>query len=209
MSPGRRQVAVQVDGDVTTDPSTFDIDHLVPLNEAWQSGAWKWNADTRKRFANDLRYRASLIGVSASSNRSKGAREPQDWMPERARYACMYVKQWVAVKWRWRLKVNGAERRFLKAELRACGWPRVAKPKRAAISTGSSGGGGGATPSPTPTPTSTPTPTPTVTGPRYVGYSVHPGAFCSEHWWYGYTSAGTLMQCKTSATDARFRWRAV
>jgi hypothetical protein len=48
----------QYDGVTTTDPSTFDINHLVPLAEAWQSGAWRWNADTRKRYANDLGYAA-------------------------------------------------------------------------------------------------------------------------------------------------------
>lgn len=131
------------DGATTTDPSTFDIDHLVPLNEAWQSGAWKWNADTRRRFANDLGYKFSLIAVTASSNRSKGDREPQDWMPERPGYACTYVKQWVAVKWRWRLAVNRGEREFLRSTLRDCGWPRVLKPSRASIGTGTSGGSGG------------------------------------------------------------------
>jgi hypothetical protein len=131
------------DGLSTRDASSFDIDHMVPLNEAWQSGAWAWSAATRKAYANDLGYKASLIAVSAHSNRSKGDREPQDWMPERSAYACTYVKQWVAVKWRWHLKVNAAERRFLAAELATCGWPRVPKPGRPSISTGGGGGGGG------------------------------------------------------------------
>eukprot|EP01031_Cornospumella_fuschlensis_P006429 gene6429-7992_t len=50
----------------TTDPSTFDIDHFVPLKEAWDSGARGWDSDTRKAFANDLGYEGSLIAVSAS-----------------------------------------------------------------------------------------------------------------------------------------------
>lgn len=183
------------DGVATTNPTSFDIDHLVPLNEAWQSGAWKWSAATRKAYANDLGYKASLIAVTAHENRSKGDREPQDWMPERAAYACKYVTQWVAVKWRWHLSVNGAERTFITAELKACAWPRVAKPNRPAIHTTSSGGGGGST-----------TPTPSTPGP-VVGYTVHPGAFCAEHWSYGYTSVGTLMRCTTTASDSRFRWR--
>jgi hypothetical protein len=130
------------DGLVTRDASTFDIDHMVPLNEAWQSGAWSWSAATRKAYANDLGYKASLIAVSAHSNRSKGDREPQDWMPEKSAYACTYSKQWVAVKWRWHLSVSAAERRFLAAELATCGWPRVPKPSRPTITTGSTGGGG-------------------------------------------------------------------
>jgi len=109
------------DGVTTGNPSTFDVDHMVPLNEAWQSGAWGWSAVKRKAYANDLGYKASLVAVSASSNRSKGDREPQAWMPDRVAYACTYLKQWVAVKWRWQLKVNAAERSFLDQELKGCG----------------------------------------------------------------------------------------
>jgi hypothetical protein len=136
------------DGLTTRDPSGFDIDHMVPLNEAWQSGAWRWTAATRKAYANDLGYKASLIAVSAHSNRSKSDREPQDWLPELTGYACTYEAQWTAVKWRWHLKVNAAERSFLASRLRSCGWPRVQKPSRPAHrgdsgggSTGGSGGG--------------------------------------------------------------------
>jgi hypothetical protein len=183
------------DGLSVTNPTGFDIDHLVPLNEAWQSGAWHWSSATRKAYANDLGYAASLIAVSAHSNRSKGDREPQDWMPERAAYSCQYVSRWVAVKWRWHLGVNSTERSYLSRELASCGWPRVAKPTRPAITTGSSG----AAPAPAPTPS-----TPTA---GTVDYVVHPGAYCSEHGSYGYTSAGTRMQCTTTATDSRYRWR--
>jgi len=59
--------------------------------------------------------------VTAHSNRSKSDREPQDWMPERAGYGCRYVKQWVAIKFRWHLKVNDGERTFLRSKLRSCG----------------------------------------------------------------------------------------
>lgn len=134
------------DGATTQDPSQFDVDHLVALNEAWQSGAWRWSSDRREAFANDIGYKFSLIAVTASTNRSKSDREPQDWMPQLKR--CAYLKQWVAVKWRWDLHVNGAERAFLDAGLKECGWPRVAKPGRpdisALIGSSSTGGGGGA-----------------------------------------------------------------
>ena len=132
------------DGAKTTDASSFDVDHMIPLNEAWQSGAWNWSAAKRKAYANDLGYKHSLIAVSASSNRSKGDREPQDWMPIRASYTCLYAKRWAAVKWRWQLKVNPVERAFLQAQLKLCGWPRVSKPSRPAIPTTGGGTGGGA-----------------------------------------------------------------
>lgn len=180
------------DGKATTNPSTFDIDHVVPLAEVWQSGGYRWTAATRKAYANDLGYFATLIAVTAHENRSKGDREPQQWMPDRRAYGCTYVAQWVAVKWRWHLKVNAGEKSFLTRKLRSCHWPTITRPRRATVHVaGSGGGGGGGAPGPT------------------VNYAVHPGAFCSEHGYYGYTAAGTLMRCKTSATDSRYRWRAV
>jgi hypothetical protein len=133
------------DGVTTTDPSTFDIDHFVPLAEAWQSGAWRWNADTRKRYANDLGYGPDLIAVTAHSNRSKGEQEPQDWLPTRTSFDCTYMAWWVAVKWRWQFKINSGEKTFLTSHLSACGWPSVTKPSRPSIGLASTSGGGSST----------------------------------------------------------------
>ena len=121
------------DGVTTPDPSSFDIDHLVPLAEAWDAGARRWTAGTRDRFANDLAFGPSLVAVTASSNRSKGDQEPHDWMPPRASHRCTYLARWVAVKWRWRLRVDGTEQAFLADRLAACGWPRVRTPERATV----------------------------------------------------------------------------
>jgi hypothetical protein len=116
---------------------------LVPLAEAWRSGANRWTAGTRTRYANDLRYSATLIAVTAHANRSKGDQEPQDWLPVRHRYDCTYVANWVAVKWRWHLAIDGAEKRFLTSTLSDCGWPKVRHTSRASIHRKSSNGGGG------------------------------------------------------------------
>ena len=122
------------DGTVTTDPSTFDIDHFVPLKEAWESGANRWDTATRTAFANDLSYGGSLIAVTASSNRSKSDRDPQNWMPTKSSYHCKYVATWIAVKYRWQLSVNTAEKTFLTAEVESCGSKAtVAIPKLAQI----------------------------------------------------------------------------
>lgn len=114
--------------------SRLDIDHLVPLAEAWRSGAHRWDATTRRAFANDLGYPLSLIAVTASTNRSKGDRDPASWLPAFARYRCTYAASWIAVKWRWRLAVDGAERVALRASLVGCGAAaRVPMPRRASI----------------------------------------------------------------------------
>jgi Protein of unknown function (DUF1524)/Excalibur calcium-binding domain len=133
------------DRQVTTRSSDFDIDHLVPLAEAWDSGARRWSAGTRQRYANDLGDPRSLVAVSASVNRSKSDQDPAQWQP---RYdKCTYVRQWVAVKTRWSLKVNPAEKRALLSRASHCA-NTVLTVRRASIvtaSSGTSGTSGGAT----------------------------------------------------------------
>ena len=121
------------DGVRTTDASTFDIDHVVALAEAWRSGADRWDAPTRSRFANDLGFPGSLIAVSASSNRSKGDRDPAAWLPPRAAYRCDYAVTWIQVKYRWRLSVDRAERQALRGLVRGCANPRIELPARARV----------------------------------------------------------------------------
>ena len=87
----------------------FDIDHLVPLKEAWESGAYAWDPETRERFANDLGYEHSLVAVSARSNRSKGAQDPTGWLPPEVSQRCWYATAWVHVKARWELSIDPAE----------------------------------------------------------------------------------------------------
>lgn len=113
------------DGRVTRDPPTFDVDHVVPLAEAWRSGARRWSAARRRSFANDLGDRRTLRAVSAKSNRSKGDSDPSDWLPPRASFRCAYAKQWVAVKVRWGLSADRAEKRALNKLLRGCSTKRM------------------------------------------------------------------------------------
>lgn len=101
-----------------TNPRTLDIDHMVPLKEAWVSGAWRWTPATRTAYANDLGYGMSLLAVTASTNRSKGDRDPAQWLPAANR--CAYAKGWVGVKYRWRLSVDPAEKSALQRVLRGC-----------------------------------------------------------------------------------------
>jgi hypothetical protein len=106
------------DGATTINPSTFDIDHLVPLAEAWASGAWAWTTAQRQSFANDV-TRPQLVAVSASSNRSKGDDDPAEWVP-RASYQCTYARAWVQVKHYYGLNVDSAEKSALSSILSGC-----------------------------------------------------------------------------------------
>ncbi|MBO3681634.1 DUF1524 domain-containing protein [Streptomyces sp. NEAU-YJ-81] len=63
------------DGVVLDAASKIDIDHVVPLKEAWRSGASQWTTADRRAFANDLAH-SQLIAVSARSNRTKSDRGP-------------------------------------------------------------------------------------------------------------------------------------
>jgi len=108
------------DGLATTSASSFDIDHVVALKEAWDSGAWAWVSARRQAYANDLGDSRSLRAVSAASNRSKSDRDPAQWLPPLASFRCTYATDWVVVKVRWRLTVDTAERAALKRILTAC-----------------------------------------------------------------------------------------
>ena len=108
------------DGVSTTNSSSFDVDHFVPLKEAWDSGANEWDSTTRQNFANDLGYDMSLIAVSASSNRSKGARDPSAWMPPTASFKCEYVYSWIQVKLRWKLSIDSSEEKALRSNWSGC-----------------------------------------------------------------------------------------
>ncbi|MCY4159111.1 MAG: helix-hairpin-helix domain-containing protein [Bacteroidetes bacterium] len=94
-----------------TDPGAIDIDHFIPLAEAHRSGAAKWDDSTRYSFGNDLSKGGLLIPVSASMNRSKGSRDPANWLPPNTTYHCIYVKRWVALKDTWRLTMDYDERK--------------------------------------------------------------------------------------------------
>ena len=91
-------------------PSDLDIDHLVPLAEAWDSGARNWTAAQRQAYANDLGDARALVAVTDNVNQAKGDQDPAEWMPPAAGATCRYVGEWAAVKIRWRLTVDTPRR---------------------------------------------------------------------------------------------------
>ena len=110
-------------GTVLTDPGDLDVDHLVPLANAHRSGGWAWSEERKRLFANDLGYNAHLIAVTASANRQKGARGPEEWRPPDESYWCEYATAWSRVKRAWDLTVTHAEAMALREMLKTCDGP--------------------------------------------------------------------------------------
>ncbi|MGV9247018.1 HNH endonuclease family protein [Streptomyces sp. NPDC003710] len=107
------------DGATWTAASDLDIDHLVPLAEAWDSGASKWTTAQRQAFANDI-TRPQLLAVTDNVNQAKGDQDPATWMPSRTAYRCTYVRAWVQVKYYYNLSVDSAEKSALQNYLASC-----------------------------------------------------------------------------------------
>jgi hypothetical protein len=107
------------DGATWTAASDLDIDHLVPLAEAWDSGASAWTTAQRQAFANDL-TRPQLIAVTDNVNQAKSDQDPAEWMPPVTSYACTYVRAWVQVKYYYDLSVDTAEKTKLTSVLSGC-----------------------------------------------------------------------------------------
>ena len=102
------------DGLTFTDASQLQIDHVVALAEAWDSGASAWTPDRRMRYANDLAVPWVLIAVSAASNQAKSDHDPAEWLPPDPADLCPFVSAWIAIKVRWHLTPEQA-RAFLEA----------------------------------------------------------------------------------------------
>ncbi len=107
------------DGATYTDPQKLDIDHLVPLADAWRSGAKNWTDAQRQDFANDL-TRPQLLAVSLAQNRAKGDQDPSQWKPPNRGFWCQYAENWVTVKDFWKLTVTTAEKAALTDMLGTC-----------------------------------------------------------------------------------------
>lgn len=83
-----------------TPAGALDIDHMVPLAEAWDSGAFAWTAARREAYANDLGQETSLVAVTARSNRQKSGQDPAEGLPPSADALCRYGAEWTATKLR-------------------------------------------------------------------------------------------------------------
>lgn len=98
----------------------MDVDHLVPLKEAWRSGAWRWTRAARRAYANDVANLGHLVAVSAVANRSKGDRDPAKWLPPSLHFRCRYLELWVEIKVRWNLTIDPTEAATIRDGLGQC-----------------------------------------------------------------------------------------
>ncbi|MGW7354891.1 HNH endonuclease family protein [Streptomyces sp. NPDC054784] len=109
----------EYDGETWTATGDVDIDHVVPLAEAWRSGAADWTDAQREGLANDLDI-SQLIAVTDNVNQSKGDQDPADWLPPKADYHCTYASMWVWVKDTYAMTVDADEKAKLDEILNGC-----------------------------------------------------------------------------------------
>jgi hypothetical protein len=114
------------DGVTVTDPKKIDIDHMVPLKEAWESGASTWDSQKREEYANDLTHSEALVAVTAASNRAKSDRDPAKWLPTNTSFLCQYVSNWISVKTIWNLSIDSDEKAAMEKVLSGCNGQTIA-----------------------------------------------------------------------------------
>ena len=102
------------------DPSDLDVDHMVPLKNAHNSGGWVWSLAMKEEYTNDLRADDHLIAVQDRANQSKGARGPDEWMPPDETYWCQYAQDWAEIKARWKLTMTDPEAEAVMEMLQRC-----------------------------------------------------------------------------------------
>ena len=215
------------DGARWSDPTDIDIDHVVALKEAWDSGAWAWSAATRNAYANDTSDKRTLLAVTDNVNQQKSDKDPSNWVPPLKSYLCTYLGNWISVKARWNLSMDKSEWGRIKNLLNSSCAGLVIAPWSEAPLLGTMLTSPTATSPATTVPKTTatspiatspiatsPTATsPTATSPASVGVSVYPGAWCKPEGATGmYTNGKSYVCAKTNASgvaysDGRARWR--
>ena len=97
--------------------TAVQIDHVVALGDAWQTGAQGWAAQRRLSFANDP---LELLAVDGPTNGRKGDGDAATWLPPNKSFRCDYVARQIAVKVKYRLWVTAAERAAMSRILAGC-----------------------------------------------------------------------------------------
>ena len=117
-------------------PRDLDIDHLVPLKNAHDSGGWAWSLARKQEYANYLADPDHLIAVTSGANRSKGAKGPEEWRPPDEGYWCQYATDWTQVKMEWGLTMTRRETEAIIEMLDTCEEPIEVSTERAEATAG-------------------------------------------------------------------------
>ena len=189
-------------------PGELDIDHMVPLKEAWDSGAHAWSSAKRQSYANDLSDARSLIAVTNSVNRSKGDKDPSNWIPGNPAFLCTYLSNWVAIKKHWGLSMDQSEWGRIKNLLTSgCASTTVAAWGSGAQTYAAAKGATSA-----PASTSPSSDSGSGGGSGSASGDIHPGSFCSPIGAHGTYNGASYVCATTSATGTpysggRAHWR--
>jgi hypothetical protein len=95
----------------------IQIDHIVPLADAWRTGAQQLTAEQRTNLANDPR---NLLAVEGHANTAKSDKDASQWLPPNADFRCAYVAKQIAVKATYQLWVTPEERDAMRKVLSNC-----------------------------------------------------------------------------------------
>jgi hypothetical protein len=95
----------------------IQIDHVVALSNAWQTGAQNIDVGLRAEFANDP---LNLLAADGPANQQKGDADAATWLPPNKVYRCRYVARQIAVKQKYHLWVTAAEKSAMQRQLSAC-----------------------------------------------------------------------------------------
>ena len=209
------------DGKNLSDRGDVDIDHVVALKEAWDSGAWSWNESQRKAYANDMTDSRTLIAVTDRVNRSKGEKDPSNWMPPMKSYWCTFLGDWISVKARWGLSMDQSEYGRIKnllasdcSSLTIAGWstaPVSVGPPATTATTATTAQTTKTTAQAAKSATETST-TSTTAAPGAVAKDIYPGSYCAPLDALGSYKGATYVCSKTDAKGSpyaggRARWR--
>lgn len=97
--------------------AAVQIDHVVALQNAWQSGARDWDPGRLRRFGNDM---YNLLAVDGPANQAKGSASAAYWLPTNGDFRCAYVARQIGVKDKYQLSVTTQEKRAMLAVLHGC-----------------------------------------------------------------------------------------
>ena len=97
--------------------TAVQIDHVVPLSDAWQKGAQRWSEKARFEFANDP---LNLMASDGPTNGSKSDKDAASWLPPNKSFRCEYVSRQTQVKAKYGAWMTKAEHDTIERILKSC-----------------------------------------------------------------------------------------